>query len=702
MRTIWTAIFIGGIFASCTIDYARYADPMAGTDRFGHCHPAACVPLGNIQVGPQTGHCGWDYSGGYLSEDTLIEGFYHTAVNGTGVPDLGDLLFFPSCRETEGTRSTYDKTSERATPGCYEVYLKDAGVLARMSATAHSALHQYTFDDPSGASLLIDFQNNLVKEPWLEATHIKASEQSLEDARHLSGWARSNIWVDRNYYYSVEFDHSVIACDTLPLRHPEEKAPRWRLRFDMSDGKPLMVKVSISAKSMDGARRNLACEIPSWGLRRVEKQARRAWNHCLGKIRISESPRADSLFYTAMYHLFTQPNNIADHGDPPLYSTLSIWDTYRAVHPLYTLIAPEIVDDLVNSMLSIYDRQGYLPIWNLWGEDNLCMVGNHSVPVIVDAYLKGFRGFDPERAWEAIRTTLTTPHWKSDWGVYDKYGYFPYDIVPKQSVSTALECTYDDWCAAQMARALGHDADTAYFLRRAAYWKNLLDPQTHLMRARDHNGAWRMPFRPLRISHEAGVGGDYVEGNAWQYTWHVQHDIPGLIAALGGEETFCAQLDSLFALTPGEGEGELAGVFGGQIGQYLHGNEPSHHIAYLYALAGQPEKTRRLIPEICRTQYRTGVHAFSGNEDCGQMSAWYIFSALGFYPVNPCGGTYVLGIPQVRKASVRLGRGRKLMVATEGTGMHVSKITWNGKEVTDVSVRHEDLSAGGMLKFYLE
>ncbi|MCQ2184039.1 MAG: GH92 family glycosyl hydrolase [Bacteroidales bacterium] len=699
MKKVFSLIISAAALISCRADYTQYVNPFIGTDELGHCHPFACVPFGNTQVGPQTGSCGWNYSGGYLYDDKNIQGFIHNAVNGTGVPDLGDILIFPFCRELTEYSSTYDKSGEHAHPGYYEVYLKDAGVHASMSAAAHTSIETYVFDNPSSARVLIDFQNTLVKEDWLVPVHIKESSQSLDGPRRISGWARSNVWVDRYYYYVIEFDHDIASREILALRDAREKAPRWLLEMDMGEDSTLKVKVSVSSESIEGAASNIAMEIGDWNQDRIRRCASKQWNKYLSLIEIEGTDQQKDIFYTTMYHLFTQPGNIADAGQKPLYSTLSLWDTFRATHPLYTIITPERAGEMVESILDLNDSLGWLPIWNLWGKDNYCMIGNHAVPVIVDAYLKGIPGFDPERAYEAIRHSLTSPLPKSDWYIYDKYGYFPFDFIPKESVSKTLECGFDDWCAARMARRLGKMEDAEFFLRRSGYWKNLFDPRTLMARARDSEGAWREPFNPFYMSHEAAAGGDYTEGNAWQYTWHVLQDIPGLIDAMGGEDVFCDRLDALFETGQSDAEGGRSDAYGGRIGQYVHGNEPSHHIAYLYALAGRPDRTQDRLHQIIRTQYADNIHGFAGNDDCGQMSAWYIFTTLGFYPVNPCSGEYVLGIPMVKKATVHLGAFRKLVITREGDGIHAGKVYYGGAALNGPVISHEQIMRGGKLIF---
>jgi len=472
----------------------------------------------------------------------------------------------------------------------------------------------------------------------------------------------------------------------------------------LKKGEELLVKVALSSVSIEGAKRNLETELPGWDFNAVKQVAHKEWHKFLSRINVKGTTEQKRIFYTAMYRLFIQPNNIADTDQPTFYSTLSLWDTYRAAHPLYTIVSPEIVNDFVNSMLKQFDTQGFLPIWALWGGETYTMIGNHAVPVIVDAYLKGFRGFDVEKAYSAIRTSLLTNLPKSNWDVYDQYGYLPFDIIKDESVSRTLESCYDDYCAAQLAKALGKEDDYRFFTKRAGYYKNLFDREAGLMRPKDSKGNWRTPFDKLVISHESTSGGDYTEGNAWQYTWHVQHEPDSLINMLGGEDAFITKLDSLFILKEVVHNEGFSSDVTGLIGQYAHGNEPSHHVAYLYRMAGKPSKTEELVNYICKTKYLDRVDGLCGNDDCGQMSAWYVFSAMGFYPVNPCGGEYILGAPQLPRITIELGNNKRFVVETVNYSLeniHVRKIELNGKELTGNSISHKDIMEGGILKFYM-
>jgi len=401
----------------------QYVNPFIGDADNGHCHPCATVPFGMIQVGPESGKCSWAYTAGYQYRDTVLFGFSQNRISGTGCPDMGDLLMLPFCKDLPAYRSAYRKENQSATPGYYRVYLDDAGVDAEMTATEHVALHHYSFDNPSKARLMIDFQNALVGDTLRFKTHCKGSGQSFDSPTGISGWKRTAVWVDRTYKYQIEFSHPYISRTELELRDSLEKAPRYVLDFDLEGERDLFVKVSISLDNLEAARNNISAELPDWDFKAVKRAAEKQWEKAVSSITIEGTKEQKDMFYTSMYHLFLHPNNVADCGSDILYSTLSLWDTYRAAHPLYTIIAPEYVDPFINSMLRINDRQGFLPIWSLWGMETYCMIGNHAVPVIVDAYLKGFDGFDAERAYQAIKHTLTEARLhKTRWEIYDKYG----------------------------------------------------------------------------------------------------------------------------------------------------------------------------------------------------------------------------------------------------------------------------------------
>ncbi|MDO8885865.1 GH92 family glycosyl hydrolase, partial [Candidatus Oleimmundimicrobium sp.] len=688
------------------IDYTQYANPFVGAAEFGHCFPGACVPFGMIQVGPETGNGNWAYCSGYQSTDSSINGFSQTRLNGTGCPDLGDLLMLPFTGEPvrKTYKSTFSKTQEQANPGYYSVQLSDFDVKAEMTAAEHVAIHRYTFKGKEKPQLLIDFQSAQVGAEKQLYDHVLDAKVNIENPTTVSGYTRTKVWLDRTYYYVIEFSKPYTSKVLLSKLKEQEKAPRYVFSFDLKPGEILLVKVALSFTGIDGARKNLQTEIKNWDFENIRTAAKSKWNELLSRVQIEGSTEQKNIFYTSMYHLFIQPNNIADVNQPPFYSTLSLWDTYRAAHPLYTILAPDRVDGFVNSMLHQFDQQGFLPIWALWGKETYCMIGNHAVPVVVDAYLKGFRGFDAEKVYQAVKTSLTKNHQNSEWEVYNKYGYYPFDLIKTESVSKTLESVFDDYCAAQFAKALNKTDDYNFFLKRSTYYKNLFNQQTKLMRGKDSKGQWRTPFNSFELSHASTSGGDYTEGNAWQYTWHIQHDVPGLIDLMGNADYFTAKLDSLFEMSSKkEGSGFVMDVTG-LIGQYAHGNEPSHHIAYLYTLAGKPWKTQKLVREICQTQYQDKINGLCGNDDCGQMSAWYIFTNLGFYPVNPCGGEYVLGAPQLSKATIKLQNGKTFTVEAVNfskDNMYVQSVELNGTRYTKPTINQEDIVKGGILKFIL-
>ncbi|KAA4654235.1 glycoside hydrolase family 92 protein, partial [Bacteroides ovatus] len=437
------------------------------------------------------------------------------------------------------------------------------------------------------------------------------------------------------------------------------------------------------------------------------------WNSYLSRMDVEGTDDEKTNFYTCFYHALIQPNQISDvdgmyrnaadsivkAGTGTFYSTFSLWDTYRAAHPFYTLMVPERVDGFVNSLIEQGEVQGFLPIWALWGKENFCMIGNHGVSVIAEAYRKGFRGFDAERAFNMVKKTQTVSHpLKSDWEVYTKYGYFPTDLTKAESVSSTLESVYDDYAAADMARRMGKEEDAAYFAKRADYYKNLFDSQTNFMRPRKADGTWKSPFNPSDVGHAESTGGDYTEGNAWQYTWHVQHDVPGLIALFGGEEPFLNKLDSLFTVKLETTQADVTGL----IGQYAHGNEPSHHVAYLYNFAGQPWKTQKYVSHILNTLYNNTSSGYAGNDDCGQMSAWYVFSAMGFYPVNPADGRYIIGSPLLDECTLKLAGNKEFRIRTirkSPEDIYIQSVTLNGKKHKDFFITHQDIMNGGTMVF---
>lgn len=695
-------------------EYTKYVDPFIGTAATGHTFPGATVPFGLVQATPVTGAVGWQYCSNYVFGEKRIWGFVQTAINGTGCVDLGNILIAPVTARPgrKDYHSDFSHETEKASPGYYSVFLEETGVKAELTATPHVTYHRYTFEKADSAGIYINLQHSPVWNEKQYHTHVKACEVNWENDHTLSGHLRNSVWVDKDVYFVMEFSRPMKRAANLPMGEGE-RGNRMLVSFDMKAGEQLEVKVGVSSATIEGAWRNMQAELPGWGFDEVRTKADMVWNDYLSRIDVEGTDVQKTNFYTSFYHALIQPNNIADvdgmYRNPKgelakakegtYYSTFSCWDTYRAAHSFYTLVTPEMVNPFVRSMIQHFDVQGYLPIWTLWGKENHCMVGNHSVPIIAEAYAKGFRDYDTEAAWNAVKTTQTVPHQpKSHWENYMKYGYFPTDLTAAESVSSTLECVYDDWAAAEMARLMGKKEDAAYFQKRAGFYKNLFDKETGFMRPRKSDGTWLDPFNPSAMGHAADGGKDYTEGNAWQYTWHVQHDVPGLIELFGGRKPFLSKLDSVFTVHLVSTVSDVTGL----IGQYAHGNEPSHHVAYLYAMAGRPERTHELIREIFDTQYLPKPDGLCGNDDCGQMSAWYMLSAMGFYPVDPVSCKYVLGAPQIPSVTLHLPEGKTFTVVAENLSkenLYVDKVYLNGKRYKKDYITHADIVKGGKLVF---
>ncbi len=701
-------------------DPARWVDPFIGTADNGHTFPGATLPFGLIQPSPETGTDSWRYCVGYNIADDSIIGFANTHFSGGGCQELGDILMLPFCGEQVIYKSLYDRSTQAASPGYYTVALTGAGVKAELTAAHHTGMHRYTYTGQGKASMLLDMQSGLVWNPEWTPIRVLDAQMQMPDNHTITGHQQTANWVKRRFFYAIRFEQPYTVREELPKRDEREKGRRLVLEFDLKSGEVLQAKVAVSTVSVEGALASMDKEIPDWDFDKVHRDARATWNELLGRVQVTGSDDQKVNFYTSLYHMFLQPADITDTDgryrgvDDSVrmgpgghyYSTLSLWDTYRAVHPLYTILSPEIVDGVVNSMVAHYQASGALPVWPLWGQESWCMVGNHAVPVIVEAWRKGFRGFDERQAYEAVRGTLTAPHFHSDWAVYDKYGYYPFDIMLKESASTTIESCYDDYAASLMAAELGTPQERELFTRRSGYWRNLFDPETKLIRGRDSKGAWRTPYNPYLLSFAAGQGGDFTEGNAWNYSWHVQHDPEGLMALMGGPEAFAAKLDTLFTKeVPVELTGTVADVSTlPGMGQYAHSNEPSHHCVYLYQYAGRPDRTQELVRRIVDLAYQPRPDGLCGNDDAGQMSAWYVFAAMGFYPVDPVSCQYVLGAPQVEKVVLSLPGGKQFTVEARGLSAqnkYVRKVELNGHPLEGLTLSHDQIMAGGKLVFHM-
>ena len=718
-----------------TKNVTQYVNPFIGTKPVnnslsGSVFPGACMPFGLVQVSPDNYDAPEDPASAYNYDEKTIVGFSHTHMSGTGVGDLYDVLVQPitgtplwnpgdATKPRSGYRSAFSHATEKAKPGYYAVQLDDYKVNVELTATAHVGFHRYNFPSTDSAYVLFDMDHSLDKKRtyWVckvIAAHLKQVDAyTVEGYRVITGWARL-----RKVYFVAKFDQPIKDAMFASGRRLmsgtdliNSNAAKMAVRFDTRQNKKVQMKVALSTTSIEEAYKNLQAELPGWDFESVVKKADEVWNKNLSVIEVEGTVSQKQIFYTSLYRNCIQPNNLADAdgsysgtdftirkaNDGTHYSTFSLWDTYRATHPLYTLIAPQKDAAFINSMIRQYDTYGYLPIWQLWGDENYCMIGNHAIPVIADAMLKGITGFDYAKAYTACKASSTKDHPGSPFSLWDKYHYFP-ENLQSQSVSLTLEIAYDDWCVAQMAKHLGKKDDADFFTKRSAYYKNLYDDKIKFFRAKNDKGDWINPFNPLQYG---GNGGNpFTEGNAWQYFWYVPQDIPGLISLTGGKESFNAKLDTMFTLQAKDSD--INGNASGFIGQYAHGNEPSHHVAYLYDYSGQPWKTQMYVHKIMNELYNSTASGLSGNEDCGQMSAWYVFSAMGFYPVNPASGEYAIGSPLLKQSVIHLANGKTFTVNVANAGQtYIQSIKLNGKPYTSLFLKHVDIEKGGELNFVM-
>ncbi|MDB5023984.1 MAG: hypothetical protein JWP78_1739 [Mucilaginibacter sp.] len=698
----------------------KYVDPYIGTGFHGHVFVGANVPFGAVQLGPANISQGWDWCSGYHISDSTIAGFGHTHLSGTGIGDLGDISFMPTnglVKVFKGTLqdpesgyfSLFNHKDEVVKPGYYGVKLKRYGIGVRLTASKRVGFHEYTYPASAQSHLIIDLQQGIGWDQPVETFIKLVNNHTIEGYRFSKGWA-----ADQRIYFTAVLSKPIkefAVYDSTALKQGvilKAQKVKGVITFSTGNGEKVLIKVGISPVSSANALMNINQEIPGWDFNKVVSGADKAWNTELRKIRI----RADSLsqlkkFYTAMYHTMIAPSIFNDvngdywgtdkkiHRHAPFtnLTTFSLWDTYRANNPLYTIIQPERVSDMINTMLAIYQQQGSLPVWHLMANETNCMVGNSAVPVIVDAYLKGFKGFDVKLAYQAVKATQMQD--QRGLKYVKELGYIPADSTA-QSVAMGLEYAIDDWCASQMALKMGNTADYRYFSKRAKNYRNYFDSQTGFMRGKISATQWRTPFSPFESRHEKD---DYTEGNAWQYTWLVPQDVEGLIALEGSEQQFIKKLDSLFIVKGDLGK-EHSPDISGLIGQYAHGNEPSHHIAYLYAYAGQPWKTAEKVRYILDNYYTAKPDGIIGNEDVGQMSAWYVLSAMGFYPANPANGVYVFGSPVINEATLNLAKGKKFHITVKNNSAvnkYIQNITLNGIDYKKSYLPHQDIVKGGRL-----
>jgi predicted alpha-1,2-mannosidase len=697
-------------------DPSGFVDPFIGTGGHGHTYPGAIMPFGMVQLSPDTRLAGWDGCSAYHYSDSVVFGFSHTHLSGTGASDYGDILFMPTTGSVKlergdaadpasGYCSRFRHETETASPGLYGVTLDDYGISVGLTVTRRVGFHRYVFPESDSANVVIDLTH---RDRVVDSGIRFVSDTEIEGFRRSKAWAE-----DQRIYFVARFSRPFgargVASDG-ELRPGARRAGGTDVKafvsYDTKSGDEILVKVALSAVSCEGARKNLESEVPGWDFERTALAARSGWNESLGRIRI-EGGTGDqrTVFYTALYHAMLAPNLFMDVDGAYLgrdleahhaegfeyYTVFSLWDTYRAEHPLLTIIEPERTVDFLKTFIAQYEQGGLLPVWELAANETFCMIGYHAVPVIADAYVKGIRGFDAAAALEAMKASAMQDHFGL--GLYREHGYIPSE-GEGESVSKTLEYAYDDWCIAQMAGELGEEDDYLTYIQRAQYYRNLFDPSTGFMRAR-YNGGWYAPFDPYEVNF------NYTEANAWQYAFYVPHDIGGLIGLMGGRERFAERLDGLFAAPKeltGRGQPDITGM----IGQYAHGNEPSQHMAYLYSYAGMPWRTQEAVRHIMDELYTTGPGGLCGNEDCGQMSAWYVLSALGFYPVTPGSDLYVIGSPLFERAVIDVGGGKSFVVEAKGASAenrYISSAALDGKLYTKSYIRHRDIVAGGVLVF---
>lgn len=698
----------------------RWVDPKIGTGGHGHVFVGANVPFGMVQLGPTSIPQDWDWCSGYHQSDSTVIGFSHTHLSGTGIGDLFDVTVMPVVGEVtyargveedpqSGLWSYADRTKEVVRPGYYSVPLTRYGVTAEMTATPRVGFHRYAFPTSDEAALVFDLENGGC---WDKATD--TGFILSDDSTRLSGWRYSSGWAkDQKVWFVAEFSEPVKGITFL---QPGETtgagtAARYaRVDFNTTEGEPLLVKVALSPVSAEGAAANLAAELPGWDFDATAAAATADWEAELGKVRIeTQDEAAKRIFYTALYHTMVAPSEFCDvNGDyrgadgqvrtnpgHKTYTTFSLWDTYRAAMPLMTILHPDRMPDVIRTMLAIADEQGRLPVWHLWGNETDCMVGNPGIPVVADAIVKGIGGFDREQAFEAIRKTAMNPDRGN--GLRMKHGYIPCDLF-NEAVAYDMEYALADGAAARAAEALGKTEDAAYFTGRSHSYRNYFDSATRFMRGRDAKGGWRTPFNPFASTHRAD---DYCEGNAWQYTWLVPHDVAGLQACFGSREAMIAKLDSLFTVSSVIEGAETSPDISGLIGQYAHGNEPSHHVLYLYTMLGEPWKTADRVHEVLSTLYHDRPDGLSGNEDVGQMSAWYVLSAMGFYEVEPAGGRYWFGAPYFERMQIAVPGGTFSVEAKNFApeNRYVQAVRLNGQPYDKPYISHEAVMQGGVLEF---
>lgn len=694
-------------------------DTFIGTGGHGHTYPGATMPFGFVQLSPDTRKDSWDGCSGYHYSDTVIYGFSHTHLSGTGVGDYGDIRFFPSNGEIKtnvfyngdfnsGYGSEFTHEMEKSEPGYYAVYLLESEIFASLTATEHCGFHKYMFPKSDDSHILLDLVESVVSENITKAEINIINDSTISGLRHTKAWANN-----QHIYFYAQFSKPFKSWGVLENGITTENKSlakgdslkAW-FNFNTSAKETILMKVGISMVDIEGAKNNLKNEIPDWNFKKTRQKAKTAWEKQLGKIEIVGGSRKQrQIFYSALYHSFLAPNISSDfdnryrghdnkihqNNDFKMHTVFSLWDTFRALHPLFTIVQREKTGDLINSMLNMYKHDGLLPVWELAACETNCMIGYNSVPVITDAYAKGIRNFDEKIAIEAMKSSATSG--KFGLSYYTSKGYIPAD-KEGESVSKTLEYAYDDWCIAEMAKLTGDKETYDEYIQRAQYYKNIFDKETGFFRGKA-NGRFVRPFDPTEVNFML------TEANTWQYNFFVPQDINTHINLLGGDKKYEAKLDSLFNTTielSGRHQSDITGL----IGQYAHGNEPSHHMAYLYGFIGKPWKTQKIVRQIMDELYTDKPDGLSGNEDCGQMSAWYVLSAMGFYPVTPGTDKYIIGSPIFDTVSINLENGKTFKVITNNNdddNIFIQAASYNGKTWTKSFITHQMIMDGGTLVF---
>ncbi|MCD4774310.1 MAG: GH92 family glycosyl hydrolase, partial [Bacteroidales bacterium] len=686
----------------------------------GHTYPGATLPFGMVQLSPDTRIDSWDGCSGYHYSDSTILGFSHTHLSGTGVGDYGDFRFMPTVGEVKlipgdennpqsGYRSSFNHKTENASPGYYAVSLDDYQVDVELTTTKRAGFHKYTFPETDQANVIIDLTEGITSDKILCLEFQFLSDRTCAGIRRTKGWAN-----DQQTYFYAEFSKpfkNFALLDDVGL-HRKSYINQYGnnikafVSFDAEENEEIFVKVGLSSVDIPGAKKNLKAEIPNWDFDKVKDHAEKTWNQQLSKIKVEGgTDDQKTVFYSALYHAFLAPNIFNDvdgkyrahdgkryqNKKSDIYTVFSLWDTFRAEHPLFTLVEQDRTNDFINSMIDMYQKGGLLPVWELAGNETNCMIGYHSIPVIVDAYKKGIRDYDVNEAFPAMIRSATEDHFGLEY--YRKYGYIPAD-KEGASVSRTLEYAYDDWCIAEMAKELGDEKVYKNYIKRAQNFKNIFDKETGFMRGK-RNGCFVNPFDPTEVNFML------TEANTWQYNFFVPQDISGLINLLGGKEKFSAKLGELFS-TEAKLSGRHQSDITGLIGQYAHGNEPSHNMAYLFNYVGEAWKTQKIVRQILDELYTSNPDGYCGNEDCGQMSAWYVLSAMGFYPVCPGDNTYVIGTPLFDKVTLNLENGKTFIIEAKNVSnenIYIQSAVLNNQEYSKSFILHDDIINGGSLVF---